>query len=80
MMDLDDMDPRRPIDIFGIDSLAAVDIRIRATKGVRIVVHASNIPKDMPMAYLTGMIMETPSLMVFIILKHWLDFMPIVKL
>lgn len=62
MMDLGDLDPSRPINTYGVDSLVAVDIRAWAMKEAQSVVHVSDILKSMPMVNLAGKIAETSKL------------------
>lgn len=64
MMDLGDLDPSRPINTYGVDSLVAVDIRAWAMKEAQSVVHVSDILKSMPMADLAGQIAEASKLVV----------------
>lgn len=64
MMDLHDMASSRTINVYNVDSLAAVDIKVWTTKGVRIVVHASNVLEGLAMACLPGKIVEKSSLVV----------------
>ncbi|KAI3392870.1 hypothetical protein diail_5045 [Diaporthe ilicicola] len=64
MMELDDMDASRPINMYGVDSLVAVDIRAWALKEVQSVVHVSDILKSMPMADLAGKMAEASKLVV----------------
>ncbi|KAI1820657.1 hypothetical protein F4861DRAFT_50798 [Xylaria intraflava] len=49
MMELEDLDPARPINTYGVDSLIAVDIRAWALKDLQSVVHVSEILKNQPM-------------------------------
>jgi len=49
MMELEDLDSERPINIYGVDSLIAVDIRAWALKDLQSVVHVSEILKNQPM-------------------------------
>ncbi|KAI0205645.1 hypothetical protein F4808DRAFT_239972 [Astrocystis sublimbata] len=49
MMELEDLDPSRPINIYGVDSLIAVDIRAWALKDLQSTVHVSEILKNQPM-------------------------------
>lgn len=65
MMELDDMDASRPINMYGVDSLVAVDIRAWAMKEMQSVVHVSDILKSMPMADLAGKMVEASKLVVF---------------
>lgn len=64
MMELDDMDASRPINMYGVDSLVAVDIRAWALKEVQSVVHVSDILKSMPMVDLAGKMAEASKLLV----------------
>lgn len=43
MMELEDRDASRPINMYGMDSLVAVDIRALAMKELHSVVHVSDI-------------------------------------
>ncbi|KKY36930.1 putative polyketide synthase [Diaporthe ampelina] len=65
MMELDDMDASRPINMYGVDSLVAVDVRAWAMKELQSVVHVSDILKSMPMADLAGLMVEASKLVVF---------------
>lgn len=65
MMELDDMDASRPINMYGVDSLVAVDVRAWAMKELQSVVHVSDILKSMPMADLAGLMAEASKLVVF---------------
>ncbi|KAL2272316.1 hypothetical protein FJTKL_06945 [Diaporthe vaccinii] len=65
MMELDDMDASRPINMYGVDSLVAVDVRAWAMKEMQSVVHVSDILKSMPMADLAGKMVEASKLVVF---------------
>lgn len=65
MMELDDMDASRPINMYGVDSLVAVDIRAWAMKEMQSVVHVSDILKSTPMADLAGKMVEASKLVVF---------------
>ncbi|KAI1330639.1 hypothetical protein F5Y16DRAFT_339584 [Xylariaceae sp. FL0255] len=49
MMELEDLDPARPINTYGVDSLIAVDIRAWALKDLQSVIHVSEILKNQPM-------------------------------
>lgn len=62
MMELDDVDSSRPLNMYGVDSLVAVDIRAWAMKEVQSVVHVSDILKSMPMSDLAGKIAEASKL------------------
>lgn len=62
MMELDDMDASRPINMYGVDSLVAVDIKAWAMKEVQSVVHVSDILKSMPMSELAGKMVEASKL------------------
>lgn len=64
MMELEDMDATRPINMYGVDSLVAVDIRAWAMKELHSVVHVSDILKSMPMADLAGKMVEASKLVV----------------
>lgn len=64
MMELDDMDASRPINMYGVDSLVAVDIRAWAVKELQSVVHVSDILKSMPMMDLAGKMAEASKLVV----------------
>ncbi|KAK2603263.1 hypothetical protein N8I77_009734 [Diaporthe amygdali] len=64
MMEIDDMDASRPINMYGVDSLVAVDIRAWALKEVQSVIHVSEILKSMPMADLAGKMAEASKLVV----------------
>lgn len=64
MMELDDMDASRPINMYGVDSLVAVDIKAWAMKEVQSVVHVSDILKSMPMSELAGKMVEASKLVV----------------
>ncbi|KAI0020462.1 hypothetical protein F4780DRAFT_373288 [Xylariomycetidae sp. FL0641] len=54
MMELEDLDPARPINTYGVDSLVAVDIRAWALKDLQAVVHVSEILKNVPMLQLAA--------------------------
>ncbi|KAI1341909.1 hypothetical protein F5Y15DRAFT_351197 [Xylariaceae sp. FL0016] len=54
MMELEDLDPARPINTYGVDSLVAVDIRAWALKDLQSVVHVSEILKNVPMVELAA--------------------------
>ncbi|KAI0484209.1 hypothetical protein GGR56DRAFT_668793 [Xylariaceae sp. FL0804] len=54
MMELEDLDPARPINTYGVDSLVAVDIRAWALKDIQSVVHVSEILKNVPMLELAA--------------------------
>ncbi|KAI2631585.1 hypothetical protein GGS21DRAFT_150278 [Xylaria nigripes] len=49
MMELEDLDPARPVNTYGVDSLIAVDIRAWALKDLQSVVPVSEILKSQPM-------------------------------
>ncbi|KAI1813639.1 hypothetical protein GGS20DRAFT_469502 [Poronia punctata] len=63
MMELEDLDPARPINIYGVDSLIAVDIRAWALKDLQSVVHVSEILKNQPMVELAGHIASKSKLL-----------------
>ncbi|KAI1376577.1 hypothetical protein F4677DRAFT_418954 [Hypoxylon crocopeplum] len=69
MMELEDLDSARPLNIYGVDSLVAVDIRAWALKEFQSVVHVSEILRNVPMMELAGTIASKSKLLSDSLLK-----------
>lgn len=61
MMELEDMDASRPINMYDVDSLVSEDIKAWAMKELHIIVHVSNVLNCMPLADLAGKMAEASS-------------------
>lgn len=56
MMDVEDLDPGRPVNAYGVDSLVAVELRAWAKKEVRAEVSVFEILSNIPMSELARML------------------------